>query len=113
MNEAINVSRTTPSLVRSYLPKGECSLLNKPKAVLQRHGFFTTFCSVITTDMKNSRLLTYAIMGIIGGLLFENKFLRVKQDVKDKCHALKDKKRDIEDETKKLKSKLAGMMHKN
>lgn len=51
-------------------------------------------------------------MGIIGGLLFENKFLRVKQDVKDKRYALKDKKRELQDETRQVKKKVQKMMHK-
>lgn len=60
--------------------------------------------------MKSSRLLTYAIFGIIGGLLFENKFLRVKQDVKDKRYALKDKKRELEDGTRRVKRRIAKMV---
>ena len=60
--------------------------------------------------MRSSRLLTYAILGIIGGLLFENKFLRVQQGVKDKRYALKDKKRELEDETRRVKRKVARMM---
>lgn len=62
--------------------------------------------------MKSSRLLTYAILGIIGGLLFENKFLRVKQDVKDKRYALKDKKRELQDETRRVKGKMAKLLER-
>lgn len=62
--------------------------------------------------MKSSRLLTYAILGVIGGLLFENKFLRVKQDVKDKRYALKDKKRELQDDTRKVKRKVAKLMER-
>ncbi len=62
--------------------------------------------------MRSSRLLTYAIMGIIGGLLFENKFLRVKQGVKDKRYALKEKQHALEDETRRVKKRVANMMRK-
>lgn len=62
--------------------------------------------------MKSSRILTYAILGIIGGLLFENKFLRVKQDVKDKRYAIKDKQRELQDETRQVKKKVQKMMHR-
>ncbi len=57
--------------------------------------------------MKSSRLWTYAILGIIGGLLFENKFLRVQQDVKEKRYALKERKQALQKEAGRLKRKLA------
>jgi len=62
--------------------------------------------------MKTSRLLTYAVFGIIAGLMFENKFLRVKQNVKDKRYAFKDKTNDIGLETRKLKKRFSKAMHR-
>ena len=61
--------------------------------------------------MKTSRLITYAVFGIVAGLIFENEFLRVKQTVKDKRYKIKDKSRDIQDETRKLKTKLSKTVH--
>lgn len=41
--------------------------------------------------MKTSRLLTYGLVGIIGGLLIENKALILKQLSKDKARKVKTK----------------------
>lgn len=41
--------------------------------------------------MKTSRLLTYGLVGIIGGLLIENKALILKQLTKDKARKVKTK----------------------
>lgn len=41
--------------------------------------------------MKTSRLLTYGLVGIIGGLLIENKALILKQLSKDKARKVKAK----------------------
>jgi sulfite exporter TauE/SafE len=42
-------------------------------------------------DMKASRLLAYAVAGVIVGLLVENKALTTTQDVKDTAHKWKSK----------------------
>ena len=41
--------------------------------------------------MKTSRLLVYGIVGIITGLLLENKFLVVKQDAREAKDKVKKK----------------------
>ncbi len=50
--------------------------------------------------MKLSRLLTYAAGGIILGLLFENRALIVKGEIKDTAGNLKKKAGNIADKTK-------------
>ena len=51
--------------------------------------------------MKISRLITYGAIGIIGGLLFENRYLIAKMDVKDEVRKLKKK---LKKDTSKQKS---------
>ena len=61
--------------------------------------------------MKTSRLLTYAVFGVIAGLMFENKFLRIKQNVKDKRYAFKDKTNGVRVESGKLKNRFSKAIH--
>jgi len=51
--------------------------------------------------MKLSRLLAYAAGGVILGLLFENKALIVKSDIKDTAGDLKKKAGNVADKAKK------------
>ena len=56
-------------------------------------------------NMKASRLLAYGAMGIIAGLLVENRALLTREQVKEKGRKLKDK---IEDDIQKVKEKVKG-----
>ncbi|MBA3829489.1 MAG: hypothetical protein H0X33_11180 [Taibaiella sp.] len=58
--------------------------------------------------MKTSRLLGYAVAGIIAGLLIENKALTVRKDISDTAGKLKKKAGKAVDEAKEKLSGLAG-----
>ncbi len=58
--------------------------------------------------MKTSRLLAYAAIGIIAGLLLENKSLRFRNDVR---RTTDDVKHRVSRATKKARKKLAHMNH--
>lgn len=55
--------------------------------------------------MTTSRLITYGILGIIGGLLLENKLMSTRQDIRNK----KDK---LDKSVKNLKKGIDKRLHR-